>query len=179
LIDFEILKFIFFSFPGQTGCECIDCDLKFTSYNDLTAHCKIEHKIESTNPDTTTMPTIKCGQCEQPPFKNIFTLKCHILKQHLCESVSTAVTNLDTQCEVCKKQFLYKSELKSHMITHVTERNFKCKLCAATFKSNFALGVHLKRHLESKSLKNRCALCSLYCGTEAALATHMKLHSGK
>lgn len=50
-------------------------------------------------------------------------------------------------CEMCGKNFVSRSRLRTHRMTHSTVRNFLCKECGANFKTANCLKNHSRLHL--------------------------------
>lgn len=95
------------------------------------------------------------------------TLRIH-MKQH---------TGKPEECELCKKRFCRKSELKLHLQKHRGERPFLCTDCGKSFAQKSHLTCHLTMHSEERPYS--CVLCEKSFKKKELLKHHMKLHGGK
>ena len=94
------------------------------------------------------------------------------------------------QCRVCRKLFLYPSELRRHEISHSDERPFQCDKCPKTFKWKNQLQKHLQKHQQNKhpapspasqprSPSFSCSLCQNAFRSQSVLIIHqLRVHSG-
>ena len=69
-------------------------------------------------------------------------------KQSLRKHMYTHTTTTDTECILCKKFFIFPSELDAHMIKHNTQPNFSCNIvgCSKTYFRKSELTAHIKMH---------------------------------
>lgn len=67
-------------------------------------------------------------------------------------------TNIRTfECEICKKLYKTKRDLKLHLLVHSVQRPHKCSTCEKTFLSTSKLKQHLNVHTGSRPYK--CDYC--------------------
>lgn len=50
------------------------------------------------------------------------------------------------ECEICKKFYKTKRDLKLHLMVHSSQRPHKCSMCSKTFLSTSKLKQHLNIH---------------------------------
>ncbi|XP_043926992.1 zinc finger and BTB domain-containing protein 38 [Protopterus annectens] len=102
--------------------------------------------------------------------KNMYALervKLH-LKQHSAVSL---------HCELCQKDFLNKSTLKSHMRCHTGEQPYACKTCGRCFSMSGNLHKHERIHLGIKEFV--CQVCNKAFTLSETLKKHERIHTGE
>ena len=63
-------------------------------------------------------------------------------------------------CEVCKKPFIDKADLKKHVVIHSDARPFRCDTCGSSFKRKGNLNSHLLTHADLFNIaKETCKMC--------------------
>ena len=88
-------------------------------------------------------------QCEKC-FATKSTMKIHE-KSHETKRL------LPETCDICKKHFRSKYDLRDHVRIHANERPFECKSCGKGFTKKTYLTSHERIHLGIKSFK--CSTC--------------------
>lgn len=85
-------------------------------------------------------------------FRISFVGQSQLLRHH------TYHTNVRSfECEVCKKMYKTKRDLKLHLMVHSVQRPHKCSSCEKTFLSTSKLKQHLNIHTGSRPYK--CDYC--------------------
>ncbi|XP_078504816.1 uncharacterized protein LOC144763252 [Lissotriton helveticus] len=81
------------------------------------------------------------------------------------------------QCTMCRKRFIRKSYLITHMRTHTGERPFQCTQC----EKCFSLKKYLVRHRRTHSGERpyQCFECDKSFNLNALLITHQRIHTGE
>lgn len=78
-------------------------------------------------------------------------------------------------CEVCKKLFVRRSNLKVHMAAHSDIRPFACDICALRFPSQWAVTLHKRLHNGDFS----CEFCNKKFSVRGKLERHRRIHTGE
>ncbi|XP_072306296.1 uncharacterized protein [Eucyclogobius newberryi] len=78
------------------------------------------------------------------------------------------------QCSFCKKRFMYKSILQSHIRMHTGDKPFSCQICAKTFTSRANLRNHIRIHTGEKPYG--CPICEKAFTRNSSLVVHMRTH---
>ncbi|XP_060996377.1 zinc finger and SCAN domain-containing protein 5B-like [Dama dama] len=79
------------------------------------------------------------------------------------------------ECRVCKKSFLYQSQLALHQRTHTRERPFHCDICDRRFIQPSDLRVHERIHTGEKPYG--CDLCPKRFTHGSTLRAHRRTHT--
>ncbi|XP_043290703.1 zinc finger and SCAN domain-containing protein 5B [Cervus canadensis] len=80
-----------------------------------------------------------------------------------------------SECRVCKKSFLYQSQLALHQRTHTRERPFHCDICDKGFIQPSDLRVHERIHTGEKPYG--CDLCPKRFTHDSTLRAHRRTHT--
>ncbi|XP_043756329.1 zinc finger and SCAN domain-containing protein 5B-like isoform X2 [Cervus elaphus] len=80
-----------------------------------------------------------------------------------------------SECRVCKKSFLYQSQLALHQRTHTRERPFHCDICDKRFIQPSDLRVHERIHTGEKPYG--CDLCPKRFTHDSTLRAHRRTHT--
>ncbi|XP_060558917.1 gastrula zinc finger protein xFG20-1-like [Ruditapes philippinarum] len=106
-----------------------------------------------------------CTDCGKR-FETGGGLRKHTLSKH------DGNNNLKHVCSVCKKTFLEKHQLQSHMIQHGSEK-FKCIMpnCDKQYSSKTALKRHVVHFHEKKSYS--CSTCNIAYSDKHVLKDHV------
>ena len=173
---------------GKRRYGCNTCGKRFIFRTALNMHM-IRHTEE--------MP-FECDICKKK-FKRHITMKFHILdhmgigKPYKCafctksfsrSSYLSAHTqkhkgvkpNCEFECDICKKRYLTKNSLKSHMLIHEDKKSFVCDICSKSFAKKTYVNVHKKLHLVKKP--HQCSICTKGFVTLYHLQIHLQSHSG-
>ncbi|XP_033940146.1 zinc finger protein ZFP2-like [Pseudochaenichthys georgianus] len=81
------------------------------------------------------------------------------------------------KCDICEKDFTYKSKLQSHMRVHTGEKPYSCKICGKDFRHKFNLTIHLRIHSGEKPYD--CKTCGKGFSDISALKSHLRTHTGE
>lgn len=118
----------------------------------------------------------ECKECGKV-FKNRERLAAHAFRH----------TEKQLQCDICKRMFLLKKDLKSHIIvTHCNKREHMCEECGMGFNSKYRLQTHMASghaRAAAKRPMNKCpkggvmrnAKCSL-CNRSYSRLNKLAIH---
>ena len=81
------------------------------------------------------------------------------------------------ECDICKKAFFSRDNLKSHIKSHQEERPYPCSMCTSSFKTKYSLNLHLKTHSDEKPWK--CDVCGTSYKQKTSLEAHATSHTGE
>ncbi|XP_065338964.1 zinc finger protein 391-like [Cloeon dipterum] len=78
-------------------------------------------------------------------------------------------------CDICKKLFVRRANLKVHMAAHSDIRPFSCDICAQRFPSQWAVTLHKRLH----SGDFCCEFCGKKFSVKGKLERHRRIHTGE
>ncbi|XP_077696923.1 uncharacterized protein LOC144279326 [Eretmochelys imbricata] len=80
-------------------------------------------------------------------------------------------------CPVCRRAFLYLSDLERHRISHSEHKPHLCRACGKAFKR----ASHLQRHrnIHTGERPFRCAVCQKGFRESGELLRHQRVHTGE
>ena len=81
------------------------------------------------------------------------------------------------KCEVCNKEFTYKSYLKRHINVHTSEKPYKCNHCDKEFTHKSTLTNHNRVHSGAKPFK--CNQSEKEFTKKSKLTSHIRVHTGE
>lgn len=165
--------------------QCIDCNITFTTKVDLEMH-KLQHNFNKEIPEIETVVaevanSFDCNVCDKS-FRGVLVNKIvyvfvHILlfikaRWELNKHVKNHTENKPFSCDICGKDFLYKSHLLKHNQSHATpetseestKKPYSCYICHKDFVESKSLKRHmLVQHSISKYVAEKKHLCNI-CG---------------
>ena len=142
--------------------ECRLCNKMFGYKNNLTAHQRSAHGLESKK-----VLEYSCKHCKEV-IKGKLRLSKHIITAH--PDVSGEL------CDLCGKSFQTEVKLLRHVLVHKSrERNLHCSFCPKKFFRKDILQVHEKVHTNPII----CKKCGKKFPEERYLESHMLLHMEK
>jgi len=136
--------------------QCHVCNKQFTKRKNLLMHIRRVHREIM----------FSCENCDMK-FVSEFNLKKHI-KSHI-EQVKENM--LPRDCNICKKQFMKRSNLLEHFRRVHREVLFSCESCDMKFVSELSLKRHVKSH---EGNRIHCQFCKKQFMKRSNLFEHFK-----
>ncbi|CAC5419816.1 KRAB [Mytilus coruscus] len=139
---------------GERNHKCEECEKVFTQRYHLIRHVKNVHKKELEN--------LVCGICNET-FNSEYLLKRHVTRHGV----------MTYACEVCRKEFKTKRQMKEHILSlHAGVKPFKCDQCDKMFTRKYHLERHLMMHAGTKDYQ--CKYCGKEFSTKGNLLSHVR-----
>ena len=98
-------------------------------------------------------------------YETAAQLKNHVYQKHRLKEVNHI-------CEICKKVYMRRCDLRKHLISHSKKKEFKCLDCGSEFKRS----QDLKKHKVDHERKFYCQICSIEIKHERSFVRHMSSH---
>ncbi|XP_033218126.1 uncharacterized protein LOC117173596 [Belonocnema kinseyi] len=174
--------------------KCDDCDLSFKKSSSLQRHSIIVHwerenvscsECNATFRDKkaldkhryTTHSTTKVYKCER--CDKYFSRSYHLNRHKLQSGCHGKIQNTFS-CQVCKKVFTRKDNLREHVRSHMGKpqrQKKRCSHCPKEFYTAQQLVVHERMHTGEKPIQ--CDLCTKTFNSTLAMKKHRRVHTGE
>ncbi|XP_064627765.1 zinc finger protein 431-like [Lineus longissimus] len=146
---------------GEKPFACKTCGKVFSSKGNLKEHIKWRHSGQVRN-YTCDVKTCGKGFLRKPD-----------LARH---NFSVHSKQKPHECDICRRRFADKGNLKKHKVTHSQTRPYVCEICGKGFTQNFYFGVHMRNHTGEKPFA--CDICGEAFASKQEVKRHMqKIHS--
>uniref|UniRef100_A0A1A9ZDS3 Protein krueppel n=1 Tax=Glossina pallidipes TaxID=7398 RepID=A0A1A9ZDS3_GLOPL len=145
---------------------CTKCEKKFTRNFQLKLHMTSVHKLGNA-------PEYKCNTCEKI-FASLHSLSYHQKSVHSQERPFT--------CTHCRRQFVLRSQLNSHLRIHTGEskpRTHQCCDCGKLWPTKSDLRTHMRSHNPKIERPFKCNECEKSFFTRGHLKSHLLVHTGE
>uniref|UniRef100_A0A1I8MAP5 Zinc finger protein Xfin n=1 Tax=Musca domestica TaxID=7370 RepID=A0A1I8MAP5_MUSDO len=165
--------------------SCLKCSERFRTPSLLKEHQKLRHRQAITceichNSYESIRSLIKHSNAEHPQAEKFTCDKCKetfVVRHHLVKHMKQRHSRKKKPlfCEICERDFKYKSSLEKHMRSHNGERPYLCPQCGKTFRSSSNLSEHMTRHAGQATYS--CPECPrrFKCGSD--LRKHRATHT--
>ena len=140
---------------SEKSHQCLTCDKKFVTQNQLKEHISMVHgQLKS-------YPCSICGKYFSLP---------KLLKQHISKS---------HQCLTCDEKFVTQNQLKKHIsLVHDQLKPHSCSICGKCFVLELKLKEHVLTVHEKLKLF-QCSICGYKTGLKGNIVTHTnRMHEG-
>ncbi|XP_050300855.1 zinc finger protein 724-like [Anthonomus grandis grandis] len=146
---------------ATTPYDCRECNTKFASITDLTAHIRGTHQGKD---------PYECQKCKKG-FQSTEELTEHS-QIHVLQKPEVVKKY---RCDICKKEFAKLSEIERHTRVHTGEKPSECHICHKRFQQSHNLTKHLLIHMQVKPFQ--CEICHKKFGRIDVMNRHMLTHS--
>lgn len=146
---------------GLTERKCQICGKEFQKVFSFNIHMK-QH--ENNDVGKFTHMCDVCGQAFPLKMQLVAHMRRHGQRIHKCPFPN------------CRWDFVFKSELNSHVRTHTGEKPFLCDICGYSGATKTRLARHSRIHTGERTY--HCDYCTYKAGNSTHLRRHMRIHIG-
>ncbi|XP_011629936.1 gastrula zinc finger protein XlCGF57.1 isoform X1 [Pogonomyrmex barbatus] len=146
-------------------CTCNECGSSFRDKKALNKHRYTTHEDRK---------IFKCEPCDTY-FSRSYHLNRHIMQSGCHGNILNMFS-----CQICKKAFTRKDNLREHLRSHAgtpQRQKKKCKYCPKEFFTNQQLVIHERMHTGERPV--HCDLCPKTFLSSLALKKHRRVHTGE
>ncbi|XP_059621236.1 zinc finger protein 420-like [Phlebotomus argentipes] len=150
--------------------KCYICFEFHTSLESLEAHMKEVHGRVGD-------PLFCCTRCSFTHESADEMIEHYRVSQSCGEEARSGEKDNRFKCEICDKQFRYKSSLKNHSVCHTGEKRFECDICFKRFTRKGEIIVHKRLHFDLRPYV--CQDCGMGFRKSSNLIRHRVIHTGE
>lgn len=129
--------------------KCTQCEEKFLKKVYLNNHMKKHFQILADRKKKYTTNSFECDICKNS-YSTYRNIKRHIIIHMKCKYVY--------DCPICEKSFSCPREMNTHILTHVGGKPFVCDICKKSYLQKRYLMSHI-RDVHEKIKKYSCNIC--------------------
>ena len=141
----------------KAGVKCLICGKAFKTPFAKNSHY-LEHSAEERNHHSIVVKMFTCEICGK-------TMRDEYRGKHLERHKDRS----SCVCEICGKEFAYKSTLTAHQVVHSGTKPYTCGICGKGFAHKPSLYTHKAVHKEDRPY-------ACFCGKTYKLKTLLKKH---
>ncbi|XP_034827784.2 zinc finger protein ZFP2-like [Maniola hyperantus] len=163
---------------------CQTCKSSFKTLGILREHLRRQHylfhcRICKKNFNTKEAITIHKSTHRDEIFECDICGKRYPQRMTMISHRNTHTKEVVFTCDMCNKDFLYKSALRKHIAVHLgTNKKFMCDLCGHSFNDITNLKIHV-RNVHEKLRLFKCDQCPKTYSTIKTLRIHLRKHTGE
>ena len=167
---------------GEKQYRCCLCNSVFVFSKRVITHIvnthdiSLEKSIEYIDVEHKKPQSKKCDICGYVTKElNIYYIHFHKYFKH---GVPLPKGWQPFRCDLCKKEFFTKFQLREHKLIHFEDNPFVCELCGNGFKSRTGLNSHMF-HKHSSVRNHKCPDCIKSFKTRTQMKVHQRTHTGE
>ncbi|XP_055716516.1 zinc finger protein ZFP2-like [Phlebotomus papatasi] len=154
----------------SSSFKCYICFECYDSLDTLEIHMKEVHGRVGD-------PLFCCTRCSFTHESADEMIEHYRVNQSCGEEARSGEKDNRFKCEICDKQFRYKSSLKNHSVCHTGEKRFECDICFKRFTRKGEIIVHKRLHFDLRPYV--CQDCGMGFRKSSNLIRHRVIHTGE
>ncbi|XP_055678031.1 zinc finger protein 585A-like [Lutzomyia longipalpis] len=149
---------------------CYICSQLYDTLDGLEEHLKDIHGRVGD-------PLFCCTRCSFTHESADEMIEHYRVSQSCGEEARSGEKDNRFSCEICSKQFRYKSSLKNHSVCHTGEKRFECDICFKRFTRKGEIIIHKRLHFDLRPYV--CQDCGMAFRKSSNLIRHRVIHTGE
>ncbi|GAB0088020.1 hypothetical protein DMENIID0001_023950 [Sergentomyia squamirostris] len=122
-------------------------------------------------------PLFCCTRCSFTHESADEMIEHYRVSQTCGEEARSGEKDNNFKCDICDKQFRYKSSLKNHSVCHTGLKPFECDICFKRFTRKGEIIVHKRLHYDLRPYT--CQDCNMSFRKSSNLIRHRVIHTGE